>query len=69
MFAVTSIFSLWAYIWLWMCVTDNYISITEAFVTCAFFIILLVISYTADRVNKFRVNQRMGHEEQIEKAR
>ena len=68
-FAVTSIFSLWAYIWLWMCVTDNYITNTEAFVTCAFFIILLVISYTADRVNKYRINQRMGHEEQIEKAR
>jgi len=54
-FAVTSIFSLWAYIWLWICVADSYVSITEGIMTCIFFIILVLISYTADRVNNYRM--------------
>lgn len=68
-FAVTSLFSLWAYIWLWICVDDGFITVTEGILTCVFFILLLAISYTADRVNAYRVNQRMGHEEQLEAAR
>ena len=59
-FAVTSIFSLWAYIWLWICVADSYVSITEGIMTCIFFIILVLISYTADRVNNYRMTQRMS---------
>lgn len=59
-FAVTSLFSLWAYIWLWICVDDGYITVTEGILTCVFFILLLAISYTADRVNAYRVSQRMS---------
>ena len=59
-FAVTSIFSLWAYIWMWICVNDYYISITEGIMTCVFFVLLITISYTADRLNKYRQSQRMS---------
>ena len=68
-FAVTTVFSLWAYIWMWICVTDSYISVTEGVMTCVFFVLLVAISYGADRVNHRRVTQRMSQEEQIEKVR
>lgn len=59
-FAVTTIFSLWAYIWMWICVSDSYISISEGIMTCVFFILLIVISFTADKLNKYKKNQRMS---------
>lgn len=68
-FAVTTVFSLWAYIWMWICVTDDFISETEGILTCVFFVLLIVIAYTADRVNHYRVSQRMSQEEQLDKAR
>lgn len=68
-FAVTTIFSLWAYIWMWICVADAYISILEGIMTCVFFVCLITIAYTADRVNHYRVSQRMSQEEHVEKER
>ena len=59
-FAVTTIFSLWAYIWMYICVADQYVSITEGIVTCVFFVLLVLISYIADKLNKYRMNQRMS---------
>ena len=53
-FAVTTVFSLWAYIWMWICVGNSYISVFEGVLTCIFFILLIVISYAADRANNFR---------------
>lgn len=32
-YAVTTIFSLWAYIWMWICVEDSYITIFEGILT------------------------------------
>lgn len=37
--------------------------------TCVFFVLLIVISFTADKLNKYRMSQRMSHEEQEEKVR
>lgn len=68
-FAVTTIFSLWAYIWMWICVADKYISVFEGIMTCVFFVLLIVISFIADKLNKYRMSQRMSHEEQEEKVR
>lgn len=62
-FAVTTLFSLWAYIWMWICVTNSYISIVESVLTCVFFILLIVISYATDRITYYRVSQRMSEEE------
>ena len=53
-FAVSTIFSLWAYIWMWICVNNSYISITEGVITCVFFILLIVISYATDRITYYR---------------
>lgn len=62
-FGVTSILSLWAYIWMYICVEDNRVNVTEGIMTCVFFVALIVISYTADRVNSYRVQQRRTQEE------
>lgn len=68
-FAVTTVFSLWAYIWMWICVGDSFISVAEGVLTCIFFILLVAISYIADRANNYRTTQRMSQEEQIEQAK
>jgi len=68
-FAVTTVFSLWAYIWMWICVGDSFISVAEGVLTCVFFFLLVGISYIADRANNYRTTQRMSQEEQIELAK
>lgn len=66
-FAVTSIFSLFAYIWLYLTLTtfsENYITVTEAWLTLAFFFILIVAAYTADRINGYIQSKKKSQEEQ-----
>jgi solute carrier family 8 (sodium/calcium exchanger) len=48
-FSITCTSSLFAYIWLFLCVRDNNVSIPEALITLAFFFILIAMSYGADR--------------------
>lgn len=55
-FAVTSLFSLWAYIWMYICVADSYVNVVEGILTCVFFVLLITVAYTADRVNNYRVS-------------
>lgn len=47
-FAITCTFSLWAYIWLFICVKDNAVEVYEAVVTFIFFWILIGFAYLAD---------------------
>jgi solute carrier family 8 (sodium/calcium exchanger) len=53
-FTTTSIFSVFAYIWLYLCLLDNVISIGEAWLTLAFFFILCLLAYGADKYNEYR---------------
>lgn len=48
-FAITSTFSIWAYIWLWIVLLDQYVEVWEGVLTFVFFIILIVLAYGADR--------------------
>jgi len=68
-FGVTAILSVWAYIWMYICIEDNKVNVTEGVMTCVFFVALIVISYTADRVNSYRVQQRRTQEERDEADR
>lgn len=54
-YSVTTTFSLWAYIWMWICVEDSYITVFEGIITVAQMALMLVVSYAADRMNQFRV--------------
>ena len=55
-FAVTSIFSLFAYIWMFYVLSVNSpgkVEMWEAVLTCVFFVILLTVSYATDRLNTY----------------
>lgn len=54
-FLVTAIFSIFAYIWLFMCLSINskgQVTVSEAGWTFGFFFILLVLAYGADKINE-----------------
>ena len=48
-FSITCTSSLWAYIWLFICVKDSTVTPAEAWLTLAFFFILIVMSFGADK--------------------
>jgi len=66
-FTTTSIFSVWAYIWLYVCLVQssaNEVTLTEAWLTLFFFVLLLILSYGADRFN-LRRQSRIEDEAKI----
>ena len=56
-FATTSVFSIFAYIWLYVCLMDNVISIPEAWLTLFFFFLLLGLAFGADKYNEKKKKQ------------
>jgi len=59
-FFTTSVFSLWAYIWLFMCLsvnTPDVVTKNEAWLTLIFFFVLVIIAFMADKYNEHRVNK------------
>ena len=82
MFAVTTIFSVFAYIWLYLCLAEKpgkekkgIVTPTEAWLTFSYFWMLILIAYIADKANakrmKMRAEARFGKEataSQIEHA-
>ena len=60
-FFTTAGFSLLAYIWLYVVLavwTKDKVTIPEAVITLSFFIILVVMAYTADKINAFRMKKK-----------
>ena len=60
-FAVTSVASLFAYIWLYLTLkefTPDAIETWEAWLTFIFFFLLIIFSYTADKINAFFEEKR-----------
>ena len=54
-FVTTGIFSIFAYIWLFICLDINSkdeITMTEAVLTLAYFFILLILAFAADKYNQ-----------------
>jgi solute carrier family 8 (sodium/calcium exchanger) len=51
-FAITSISSLWAYIWLYLVLSDEKVTILESVLTLVFMVLLIIISYAADRYGR-----------------
>jgi solute carrier family 8 (sodium/calcium exchanger) len=48
-FGITCTSSIWAYIWLFICVKDSQIEPIEAWLTLIFFFILIAMSFGADK--------------------
>lgn len=63
-FAITCTSSLWAYIWLWIVLLDQYVEIWEAVLTFVFFIILIILAYGADRFTAKEAEKEAGSEEE-----
>lgn len=71
-FAVTSLASLWAYIWVFICLSvssENEITLSEGWWTLIFFFMLIVFAYTADRVYACIEDKKKSFEEIEEKER
>ena len=54
-FVTTSVFSVFAYIWMYVCLeinTRGVVTVTEAVLTFCYFIILLVLAFGADKYNQ-----------------
>ena len=47
-FAITAIFSIWAYVWLFIVLQDQFVDPTEAWITLGSMFVLLVLAYFAD---------------------
>ena len=53
-FAITAIFSIFSYIWLFIVLQDQQVTTTEAWITFMIFFVLVAFAYIADR---FKSNQ------------
>lgn len=66
-FAVTSIASLFAYIWLFLTLTEiseDEISPLEAWLTLVYFVVLIVLAYVADKLNEYIQSKKKTQEDQ-----
>jgi len=64
-FFVTSVASIWAYVWLYICLevsSPNEVTLAEGWWTLFFFVALIVFSYSADRLNHFFENKKKSSE-------
>jgi solute carrier family 8 (sodium/calcium exchanger) len=54
-FITTSVFSVFAYVWLYYCLSissPGEVTTTEAYLTFSYFIILLILAFSADKINQ-----------------
>lgn len=48
-FAITAVCSVWAYVWMYIVLKDNLVTLVEAIITFGFMVILCIAAYIADR--------------------
>lgn len=71
-FAVTSLASLFAYIWLYLTLrswSEGHVTMLEAWLTLAFFFVLIALAYCADRINSWMEDKKKTEQEQDEQNR
>lgn len=70
-FGVTSVFSLFAYVWLYACLiisTEGVVTITEAWLTLIFFFILVGLAFLADRIFAKFLDKQKSEEDKKKEA-
>ena len=70
-FAVTSLFSLFAYIWLYTCLvitTEGVVTIKEAWLTLIFFFILVALAFMADRAFASYLDKQKSEKDKLKEA-
>lgn len=48
----TTIFALFAYIWLYYCLLDGFVTPVEAWLTLIYFVVLIAVSYMMDKIGE-----------------
>lgn len=48
-FAITAVCSVWAYVWMYLVLKDDLVTLAEAIITFSFMVILCIAAYVADR--------------------
>ena len=72
-FICTGLFSIFAYIWMYLClsvVSEGEVTVTEACITFGFFFVLLVLAFLADKYNqrkKAKVSDEAAEKENLRK--
>lgn len=64
-FGITTVSSIFAYVWLYLVlkvISPNYVELWEAWLTFAFFIILIVAAYFADKANEAKIKKKQEKE-------
>jgi solute carrier family 8 (sodium/calcium exchanger) len=64
-FAVTSLMSMWAYIWIYLCletVSANEVTIMEGWWTLIFFFLLIIFAFSADKLNSYLEEKKKTNE-------
>jgi solute carrier family 8 (sodium/calcium exchanger) len=59
-FAVTALSSIFAYVWMFLCLSVNTpeeVTLTEAWLTFVFFIILVIVAFAADKYNESKMKK------------
>jgi solute carrier family 8 (sodium/calcium exchanger) len=59
-FSVTTFSSLFAYVWLWICLLDMQVDMTEAILTFVFFPTLVITCYSIDCYNASKEKKEEG---------
>ena len=69
MFAITTIWSIIAYIWLYIVLLDSEVQDWEAYLTLGFFFALILMAYIADCLRRKTVKERedkqFGHDHEV----
>lgn len=71
-FFVTSVASLWAYIWLYLCLeifSQGQVTLVEGWLTLIFMFLFIVFAYGADRLNNMVQETKKTAEEQVQDAK
>ena len=71
-FATTSVFSVFAYIWIYICLsvnTPDEVTTTEAWLTLIFFFVLVILAFAADKYNQRQTEKRQSKADLEEKDR
>ena len=67
-FAITTIWSVVAYVWLYYVLMDGIVAEWEAWTTLGFFFLLLIMAYVADCINRRKTKDREDQKYGIENA-
>lgn len=57
-FAITTVWSIIAYVWLYIVLIDGIVDDWEAYLTLGFFFLLIIMAYIADCLRRKTIQQR-----------